>query len=44
VVTQRNWSFQEAITGRHAALVLHDPGTRTIVGPVLAGKVLIEFH
>ena len=34
VVTQRNRLFHAAITGRHAAPVLHDPGTSTTVGPV----------
>jgi hypothetical protein len=33
VVTQRNSPFQDAMTGRHAAPVLHDPGTSTNVGP-----------
>jgi hypothetical protein len=34
VVTQRNRSSHAPITGRHAAPVLHDPGTSTTVGPV----------
>jgi hypothetical protein len=33
VVTHRNWPFKAAIVGRHAAPVLHDPGTSTNVGP-----------
>jgi hypothetical protein len=33
LVTQRNRLFQAAITGRHAAPMLHDPGTSTTVGP-----------
>ena len=32
LVTQRNRPLQAAITGRHAAPVLHDPGTNTMVG------------